>query len=540
MLLGKLNPEAPSYFGSGFDSVESSTKDSWLMDMAELKSWDFDLDGRVANDTKFAPTGNEVRLFPLITGHKAKACHGIAIKAWKQAYQDGVARNWAHQREFKPYVNKLVYCVQVQTVNGPVWSEPFPDNYGLLDETPEAERTQDVPRAPQDVQDMYDLLMKGIAANLGFHSVSLWLETEGHTVYHFTINVLGTHTTWHHDEIVSDAPGTSIFNTSLAHSGMFVVESSKPEDKDEPLRGTWHMPGDCIAFKDFVRLHCQHAVYREYPVDDIALPSTPSILTPETVEATARVVTTIRVGKAPHNYLVEWWKLYAKAFKMKIPAAYRRYKTVQQQLYPPENSSSSSSSSSNSSSSSDATHAPTTRATKRRTATIVKEAQVEAQPVMQDEAPHNVADETSAEKQPAKTRQTAIKQEGYGGIPKAGAKLPKGRMWEGATARGTKGVNFLVMDRLKKNGPDQQEFKHNMTFLMQSKLTGSMQVEEFWVREVGRVYGKDRINRTMYRCVVLQRRVQGERPGTTLSRSTPQTCRSASATCWARIRLPVQ
>ena len=84
-------------------------------------------------------------------------------------------------------------------------------------------------------------------------------------------------------------------------------------------------------------------------------------------------------------------------------------------------------------------------------------------------------------------------------------------MWEGATARGTKGVNFLVMDRLKKNGSDQQEFKHNMTFLMQSKLTGSMQVEEFWVREVGRIYGKDKINRTMYRCVVLQRRVQGEK-----------------------------
>ena len=357
MLASKMNKGVPSYWGVAYEDVPAKTMDNWLIDMADLLAWTFDADGRVTNDAKLVP-GDEVRLFPLLTNKKASACHSIALKAWKRAHATGEARNWSHANEFKGIVNKMVYAVQVPTVNGLVWSTPFPSNYGLKDDTPGNERVQDVQKAPQDVQDMFSLLLRGIATNLGFGSVAQWLETEGNTVYHFTINVMGSHTLWHHDELVSDAPGPSIFNTCLAHAGMFAVISSIPGDKDEPIRGCWNMPGDCIGFKGGVRMYCEHAVNREFPlgtrpnshartytharhapcymtqdafntlfvyfVGKHGMPPGPTILTPETVLDTARFVATIRVGLPAHDLLVDWWKFWSKRYNIKVPAEYKR------------------------------------------------------------------------------------------------------------------------------------------------------------------------------------------------------------------------
>ena len=119
--------------------------------------------------------------------------------------------------------------------------------------------------ATQAVQDLFDLLTKGIATSLKFPTVAAWLATEGHTIYHFTINAMGSHTVWHTDELPTDAPGPGVFNTSLSQCGMFLVVGSDPKDKKERVRGCWNVPGDTIAFNGKVRMRCEHAVYREYP-----------------------------------------------------------------------------------------------------------------------------------------------------------------------------------------------------------------------------------------------------------------------------------
>ena len=142
-LIEQMMADETSYWGATFTGVPQEDKDKWLLDLRDMLAWEFDKDGLVTNDSEFVPE-DQVRLFSVLTAHKARGCHQIALDAWKDAKQHRKLRNWAHVKELKSFVNKLVYAVQVPTVNGPVMSSDFPSMYGLQDETPEDERDYEV------------------------------------------------------------------------------------------------------------------------------------------------------------------------------------------------------------------------------------------------------------------------------------------------------------------------------------------------------------------------------------------------------------
>ena len=141
----KADLEGPynAYWGESFSGCPQQDKDNWLLDLRDMLAWEFDKDGNVMNDNEFVPN-DEVRVFPLMTGQKARGCHHIAVNAWLEAYKTGKLRNWGHVAELTSVVHKLVYAVQVPTVNGFVRSRDFPSMYGLLDDTPDAERVHEV------------------------------------------------------------------------------------------------------------------------------------------------------------------------------------------------------------------------------------------------------------------------------------------------------------------------------------------------------------------------------------------------------------
>ena len=269
-----------------------------------INDWDLDAKEFYADMTnkleiiKFEGTNPEatnlggVRYFPSLLGPQADKHRQKVLEEYKYLVQADMLQGWGEDcdadgkpaAELFKYLQKQIY--QVRLPDGK-YSLPFlkyvPSDV-LEKMTPQKsaawgpERPIDL--APTSVQKLFNHMLEALAIKAGFvdadnsTNVLRFYQAKkeegglGGSVYHFTLNFMGSHTLPHVDDLYGTGPGDVIYNMGLQQGGMlyFLHEPQyTSKNKGEPeaaMLGIYHPAGDCVAFTGDPRYVFQHGVWR--------------------------------------------------------------------------------------------------------------------------------------------------------------------------------------------------------------------------------------------------------------------------------------
>jgi alkylated DNA repair dioxygenase AlkB len=187
----------------------------------------------------------------------------------------------------------------------------FPGHGGLMDHRTEAQAREMEDRSRQvevtkEANDAFEGLMETSVGALADAS-----KITRHTArqmmlaaYDVTVNLCGSHTPAHVDEVNNDGPGALVGAVSVGKGGLFYFRPWLTTSTDVP-RTVWLDEGDVILFTGVLRLTWVHGVWLDEP--------TPAPLDPSSTKACRKVVN-FRLGECTEAYTDAFNKFWREIY----------------------------------------------------------------------------------------------------------------------------------------------------------------------------------------------------------------------------------